>query len=79
MVPTLYAVWLAITNSNGQLVGLGNFTQVLGDYRFFPAFANVALYLVIWLVVLIVAVIVLVFLFSQRALVSGMLAGATKE
>jgi multiple sugar transport system permease protein len=55
--PTVYAIWLAISNSSGQLVGFGNFTQVLGDYRFFPAFANVALYLVIWLVVLVVAVV----------------------
>ena len=57
VVPTVYAVWLAITNSNGQLVGIGNFTQVLGDYRFWPAFENVAIYLVIWMVVLVVAVV----------------------
>jgi multiple sugar transport system permease protein len=66
VAPTLYAVWLAITNSSGQLVGLGNFTQVLGDYRFFPAFANVALYLVIWLVVLVVAVIVVALMLHGR-------------
>jgi multiple sugar transport system permease protein len=57
VVPTVYAVWLALTNSSGQLVGIGNFTQVLGDYRFWPAFENVAIYLVIWMVVLVVAVV----------------------
>jgi multiple sugar transport system permease protein len=57
VAPTLYAVWLAITNSSGQLVGLGNFGQVLSDYRFLPAFENVAVYLVIWMVVLVVAVV----------------------
>ena len=57
VVPTVYAVWLALTNSSGQLVGLGNFSQVFGDYRFIPAFEHVALYLVIWMVVLVVAVV----------------------
>ena len=57
VVPTVYAVWLALTNSNGQLVGIGNFTQVLSDYRFWPDFENVAIYLAIWMVVLVVAVV----------------------
>jgi multiple sugar transport system permease protein len=66
VAPTLYAVWLALTNSSGQLVGLGNFTQVLGDYRFLPAFENVAIYLVIWLVVLVVAVVGLALILHGR-------------
>ena len=66
MAPTLYAVWLALTNSSGQLVGIGNFTQVLGDYRFLPAFENVAVYLVIWLVVLVVAVVGLALMLHGR-------------
>jgi multiple sugar transport system permease protein len=66
LLPTLYAIWLAISNSNGQLVGLGNFTAVMSDYRFVPAFENVAVYLAIWLVVLVVAVVVLSLMLHGR-------------
>ena len=66
VVPTVYAVWLAITNSNGQLVGVGNFVQVFGDYRFLPAFEHVAIYLVVWMVVLVVAVIGLALMLHGR-------------
>ena len=66
VVPTVYAVWLALTNSKGQLVGIGNFTQVLGDYRFWPAFENVAIYLAIWMVVLVVAVVGLALMLHGR-------------
>ena len=66
VVPTVYAVWLALTNSNGQLVGIGNFTQVLSDYRFWPAFENVAIYLAIWMVVLVVAVVGLALMLHGR-------------
>jgi multiple sugar transport system permease protein len=66
VAPTLYAVWLALSNSGGQFVGLGNFTQVLGDYRFFPAFENVAVYLGIWLVVLVIAVVGLALMLHGR-------------
>src|ERR1700678_3598925 len=68
VAPTLYAVWLALTNSSGQLVGIGNFTQVLGDYRFLPAFEDVAVYLGIWLVVLVVAVVGLALMLHGRLL-----------
>lgn len=66
VAPTLYAVWLALTNSSGQLVGLGNFTQVLSDYRFLPAFENVAIYLAVWMVVLVVAVVGLALMLHGR-------------
>ena len=66
VAPTVYAVWLAITNSGGQLVGIGNFTQVFGDYRFLPAFENVAIYLVIWMVVLVVFVMGLALMLHGR-------------
>jgi len=66
VVPTLYAVWLAITNSAGQLVGLGNFTQVISDYRFVPAFENIAIYLITWLVVLVVSVVGLALMLHGR-------------
>jgi multiple sugar transport system permease protein len=66
VAPTLYAVWLAFSNSSGQLVGFGNFTEVLHDYRFLPAFENVAVYLAIWLAVLVVAVVGLALLLHGR-------------
>jgi multiple sugar transport system permease protein len=74
VVPTVYAVWLALTNSSGQLVGLGNFTQVFGDYRFGPAFEHVALYLVIWMVVLVIAVVGLSLMLHGRLRRAGSVA-----
>lgn len=66
VAPTGYAVWLALTNSQGQLVGIGNFSQVFGDYRFLPAFEHVALYLAIWMIVLVVAVVGLALMLHGR-------------
>src|SRR5690349_10028617 len=50
VVPSLYAVQLAFTNTDGGFAGLGNFTKVVGDFRFWPAVFHVTLYLVIWLI-----------------------------
>lgn len=66
VLPTGYALYLSVTNSAGQLVGLGNFTAVAHDFRFGPAFAHIGLYLVIWLVVLIVMVVGLALLLHGR-------------
>jgi multiple sugar transport system permease protein len=52
--PTLYAVYLAFTNDRGQFTGLNQFVKVVQDYRFVPAFANIAIYLVMWLVLVVV-------------------------
>ncbi|MDX6282395.1 MAG: multiple sugar transport system permease protein [Kribbellaceae bacterium] len=57
VVPSLYAVLLAFTNGDGGFAGLGNFTKVVGDFRFWPAVLHVAVYLVIWLVMLVVLVV----------------------
>ncbi len=57
VLPAGYAIYLALTNSTGQLVGLGNFTAVAGDFRFGPAFAHIGLYLAIWLIVLVAGVV----------------------
>ncbi|MEV4518346.1 sugar ABC transporter permease [Dactylosporangium sp. NPDC049525] len=56
ILPALYAVYLAFTNGDGTFAGIGNFTKVLGDFRFLPAVEHVALYLVIWLLSLVVLV-----------------------
>ncbi|MEV4313463.1 sugar ABC transporter permease [Actinocrispum sp. NPDC049592] len=52
--PTVYAFYLALTNDRGQFTGLNQFVKVAQDYRFLPAFLNIALYLVMWLVALVV-------------------------
>jgi multiple sugar transport system permease protein len=56
ILPTLYSVYLAFTNGEGGFAGFANFSKVTGDFRFLPAVAHVALYLVIWLVALVVLV-----------------------
>jgi multiple sugar transport system permease protein len=66
VLPTGYAIYLALTNSAGQLVGLGNFTAVAHDFRFLPAFENIAVYLVIWLIALVVLVVGLALLLHGR-------------
>jgi multiple sugar transport system permease protein len=64
--PTLYALWLSISNSRGQLVGLGNFTRTFTDYRFAAAFTHIMLYVVIWLVTLMVLVVSLALMLHGR-------------
>ena len=54
LLPTLYAIYLAFTR-NGAFVGVDNFVRVFNDYRFLPAVAHVALYIVYWLISLIVS------------------------
>jgi len=56
IVPAIYALYLAFTDSAGGFAGIANFRTVTTDFRFLPAVAHVALYLVIWLVALVVFV-----------------------
>ncbi len=64
--PTLYAVYLALTNDRGQFVGLGQFIKVVQDYRFGPAFLDILAYLVMWLVVLVVLTVVVAVILRSR-------------
>jgi multiple sugar transport system permease protein len=64
--PTCYAFYLAFTNGAGQFTGLNEFTKVAGDYRFGPAFTNVLLYLVLWLVVLVVLTVLTAVVLRSR-------------
>ena len=57
--PALYAVFLAFTNADGGFAGLGNFVQVVTDFRFWPAVLHVVAYLVIWLLALLIFVVLL--------------------
>jgi multiple sugar transport system permease protein len=56
VLPVVYAVYLAFTTGDGGFAGFGNFTKVVGDFRFLPAVAHVGLYLLIWLAALVVLV-----------------------
>ncbi len=56
VVPTGYAIFLSLTTWNGRWAGLGNFSATGRDFRFSGAFEHIAIYLVIWLVVLVVLV-----------------------
>lgn len=85
--PMVYALYLAFTQG-GEFVGFDNFTNVFGDFRFWPAVRHVAAYLVVWLVSLMVLVVLLALIvhsirvrwmsFTTRFLfyIPGALAGA---
>jgi multiple sugar transport system permease protein len=64
--PTLYAVYLAFTNDRGQFTGLNQFSKVVQDYRFGPAFRNIAVYLVMWLVLVVVLTVVVAVILRGR-------------
>ncbi|WP_329415037.1 sugar ABC transporter permease [Streptomyces sp. NBC_00704] len=66
VLPTGYAVWLALSNSRNQLVGIGNFTRTFSDYRFGPAFLHIGLYLVFWLAGLMILVVLLSLMLHGR-------------
>ncbi|WPO87437.1 sugar ABC transporter permease [Herbiconiux sp. KACC 21604] len=59
--PTLYAVFLSFTK-DGSFAGLDNFIKVFNDYRFLPAVAHVAIYLVFYLASLLIFVVLLALL-----------------
>ncbi|MFI9381845.1 carbohydrate ABC transporter permease [Kutzneria sp. NPDC052558] len=54
VLPTLYAVYLAFTNARGQFTGLNQFLRVFQDFRFWPSFGNIVVYLVFWLLLIVV-------------------------
>jgi multiple sugar transport system permease protein len=64
--PTLYAVYLSLTNDRGQFAGLNQFITVIQDYRFGPAFTNILIYLVMWLVILVVLTVVVAVILRSR-------------
>jgi multiple sugar transport system permease protein len=66
VLPTLYAVYLAFTNDRGQFTGINQFIKVVQDYRFGPAFLNIAIYLVMWLVLVVVLTVVVAVILRGR-------------
>jgi len=58
VLPTAYAVVLAFEKNTGSgFAGLSNFFQTGRDYRFIPAFENIAYYLGVWLAAMVVLVL----------------------
>ncbi|MEZ0112074.1 multiple sugar transport system permease protein [Catenulispora sp. EB89] len=64
--PTGYSVYLAFTNADGQFTGLGQFSKVFQDFRFGPAFANIGVYLVMWLLLVVVLTVVVAVILRSR-------------
>ncbi|GAA1941516.1 carbohydrate ABC transporter permease [Kitasatospora viridis] len=67
VVPTVYAIYFAFTDSGNQFAGLSNFISVASDFRFLPAIGHVAVYLVCWLASLVVFVVGLTLLLHRVA------------
>lgn len=57
LLPAAYAAELAVTSFTGQFSGVTNFVNSYHDFRFAPAFENIAMFLVIWLTALVVFVV----------------------
>lgn len=65
--PSLYAVYLSVTNGSGQFVGLGQFIRTAQDFRFDDAFLNVATYVFLWVAVLVVLTLATALILHQQA------------
>ena len=59
VLPTLYAIYLALTTNSGSFAGVSNFVQIFQDYRFLPDVGHVGMFLLIWLIGLVVFVVFL--------------------
>lgn len=59
IIPAIYALYLSVTGIDGSFVGIDNFSQAFGDYRFVPAVLHVGAFLIVWLVALLVFVVIL--------------------
>ncbi|WP_329260032.1 sugar ABC transporter permease [Actinoallomurus sp. NBC_01490] len=65
VVPTVYAIYFAFTDTDARFAGFSNFTAAAADFRFASAVGHVALYLLIWLVALVVLVVGLALLLHR--------------
>jgi len=65
VVPTVYAIYFAFTDSGGAFAGLANFAVGAADFRFLPAIGHVAGYLLCWLAALVVFVVALALLLHR--------------
>jgi multiple sugar transport system permease protein len=67
VLPSAYAIYLSLTQSDGKFAGLSNFFSTARDFRFVPAFEHIALYLLIWLVLLVTLVLFLALMLHAGA------------
>jgi multiple sugar transport system permease protein len=67
IAPTIYALELAFTHTNGSWAGLHNFVRTANDFRFLPALKHILLYTAVWLGALVVIVVGLTLLLHGRA------------
>lgn len=65
VLPTIYALRMSFTSSEGTFSGVDNFSRVIDDFRFWPAVQHVSAFVAIWLVALLVFVTVLALLVHQ--------------
>jgi len=63
--PTIYALRMSFTSSEGTFSGVDEFLQEIDDFRFWPAVQHVAAFVVIWLVGLLIFVTILALLVHQ--------------
>lgn len=69
--PGIYAMFMSFSDSTStatfSFAGLTNYVTAFHDFRFWPAFENIFLYLLIWLPVMVVGVLALALLLHARA------------
>jgi multiple sugar transport system permease protein len=65
VVPVVYGIYFAFTNTDNYFAGFSNFTATARDFRYLPALQHIAVYLVIWLVALVVLVTLLALVLHQ--------------
>lgn len=67
--PAAYAIFLSFTDttlSGLRFNGLTNYIHAVTDFRFWPAFANVGIFLALWLPLMIIGVLALALLLQAR-------------
>ena len=67
VVPTGYAIYLALTSTDGGFAGTANFVRAYDDFRFLPAFEHVSEFLAIWLIAEAILVLVLALMLHSMA------------
>ena len=63
--PAVFSVVISFV-SRSEGVGFGNYAKILGDFRLWPAVANVGLYLLVWLPIMVVGVLFFALLLHHR-------------
>jgi multiple sugar transport system permease protein len=67
LIPTGYAIWESLHTmaAPGQL-SVGNYRSVFKDFRFWPAFENVATFMAIWIPVMVIGTMLLALMLHAR-------------